>query len=394
MGGRIGRSEQYQSYADTWSTGIEESAGRSRVEGARPRATISAPSAATIAPLSVHSPGRGTRTLIPPAAHAPRPSRAAASWRRRHRRSGGPRRRARCSGVDRLAGEHVARPPPGTTRRRRRPAPARPVASRACTHRATAVLSPENEKSKRCRSMSRRGGQPAREVDRHRVAPRRRRPVDVRAARERQPEQPRRPCRTPRPPRRRSSSPAARSSAVTSADQQQRGVAAGDEQRQARLRQRRRARAGRRRRGRRGGSRRRAACRAPSASALAAATPTSSAPARPGPGGHRDRVDVGQRHPGRRAGALDGRHHRLEVGARRDLGHDAAEPRVLLDRGGDRVGEQGVAAHDARRRSRRTRSRCRGPGVRTGRRSRASLCQGPSTRSVRIRQPPAGVLIH
>ena len=68
-------------------TGSDESAGRSSDEGVRPRATSSAPSAATIAPLSVHSPGRGTRTRIAPVGgalggHAP----AAASWRRRRRR--------------------------------------------------------------------------------------------------------------------------------------------------------------------------------------------------------------------------------------------------------------------------------------------------------------------
>ena len=50
-------------------TGREESAGRSSRDGSRPRATSSAPSAATIAPLSVHSPGRGTRSRIPAASH-------------------------------------------------------------------------------------------------------------------------------------------------------------------------------------------------------------------------------------------------------------------------------------------------------------------------------------
>ena len=40
-------------------------------------------------------------------------------------------------------------------------------------------------------------------------------------------------------------------------------------------------------------------------------------------------------------------HHRLEVGAAGDLGHDAAEARVLVDAAGDGVGEQGVAADDA-----------------------------------------------
>ena len=60
-----------------------------------------------------------------------------------------------------------------------------------------------------------------------------------------------------------------------------------------------------------------------------------------------DGVEVAQRDAGRRAGPLDGRHHRLEVGAAGDLGHDPAEPRVLVDAARDGVGEQGLAAHDA-----------------------------------------------
>src|SRR5215469_11289869 len=47
-------------------------------EGAAPRDTSSAPSAATIAPLSVHRPGRGVRRTTPAAAH-----RSAASARSR-----------------------------------------------------------------------------------------------------------------------------------------------------------------------------------------------------------------------------------------------------------------------------------------------------------------------
>ena len=63
--------------------------------------------------------------------------------------------------------------------------------------------------------------------------------------------------------------------------------------------------------------------------------------------GHRDRVDVVQPDPGGLAGPLDGRHHRLEVGPAGDLGYDAAEPGVLVDAAGDRVGQQRVAADDA-----------------------------------------------
>ena len=71
-----------------------------------------------------------------------------------------------------------------------------PRAWRPSTQRATAVFSPENDTSYRCRSMSRAEVRPAREGDRrrapvpdlgHRVAAD---PVDVRATRERQPEQP------------------------------------------------------------------------------------------------------------------------------------------------------------------------------------------------------------
>ena len=64
-----------------------------------------------------------------------------------------------------------------------------PLRSRASTQRATAVLSPENEKSKRCRSRSRRLVSP-RGKSMATMLPDARRPVDVRAARERQPEQP------------------------------------------------------------------------------------------------------------------------------------------------------------------------------------------------------------
>ncbi len=48
--------------------GWDESAGRSSADGARPLATSSAPRAATMDPLWVHSPGRGTRTRMPCAA--------------------------------------------------------------------------------------------------------------------------------------------------------------------------------------------------------------------------------------------------------------------------------------------------------------------------------------
>ena len=65
-----------------------------------------------------------------------------------------------------------------------------------------------------------------------------------------------------------------------------------------------------------------------------------------GSAGDRDRVDVVQLDAGGLAGPLDRRHHRLEVRPAGDLGHDAAEPGVLVDAAGDRVGQQRVAAHD------------------------------------------------
>ena len=222
-----------------------------------------------------------------------------------------------------------------------------PDRSRASTQRATAVFSPENEKSKRCRSRSRREVRPAREVDRHR-RPGPGRPVDVRAAGERQPEQPG--DLVERLARGVVDGRAQRHDAAVVAghvgDPQQRGVPAADQHRHARLGQRavlelvdgdvggevvdaveRLAQPDRQRLGRRDPDEQRAG--------------------QAGAVGHRDRVDVAQRDPGVRAGPLDRRHHRLEVRPGGDLGHDAAEAGVLLDAGGDRVGEQGVAAHDA-----------------------------------------------
>src|SRR5262249_13798893 len=52
-------------YTVTVVSGRAESAGRSSRLGATPAAISRAPRAATIAPLSVHSFGRGTRTVMP-----------------------------------------------------------------------------------------------------------------------------------------------------------------------------------------------------------------------------------------------------------------------------------------------------------------------------------------
>ena len=223
--------------ARTVVTGIEESAGRSSVGRARgPVATIWAPSAATIAPLSVHSPGRGTRSRMPAASH----------------RSCGQRPQPRVgrdaaadeqvvdavlpAGEHRLAGQHVddrlleARRDVGDRHRLARRARA------ASTQRATAVLSPENEKSNRCRSRSRPVVRPRGKS----MATR----SPSRAARST--------CGPPgngRPSTRATlsnASPAASSIVAPSGrtscghvgHEQQRGVAAGDEQRQRRLGQR------------------------------------------------------------------------------------------------------------------------------------------------------------
>jgi hypothetical protein len=127
---------------------MEESAGRSSREGVRPRATIWAPSAATIAPLSVHRPGRGTRSRIPATSH-----RSCAIARSRLLAATPPpicRLLTACSLQARTAlrvstsvtasWKDAATSATGT---------GSPAASRACTQRATAVLSPENEKSNR-----------------------------------------------------------------------------------------------------------------------------------------------------------------------------------------------------------------------------------------------------
>jgi len=53
--------------SSTSVTGIDESTGRSRDDGFAPAASRCAPNAATIAPLSVHRPGRGTRKVSPAA---------------------------------------------------------------------------------------------------------------------------------------------------------------------------------------------------------------------------------------------------------------------------------------------------------------------------------------
>ncbi len=66
-----------------------------------------------------------------------------------------------------------------------------------------------------------------------------------------------------------------------------------------------------------------------------------------GAAGHGDRVDVLDAYAGLGVGLLERRDHRLEVGAAGDLGHDAAEPYVLLHARRERMREQLGAADDA-----------------------------------------------
>ncbi len=108
----------------------------------------------------------------------------------------------------------------------------------------------------------------------------------------------------------------------------------------------------------------------PSASALAAATPTSSAPASPGPQvtAIASTSRAGSR-PSSQARSIV-RDHRLQVRAARDLGHDAAEAGVLGRCSPPRP-PAGCGRGRCRRRSRRWRSRYRGPGARRSPRHRA-----------------------
>ena len=298
-----------------------------------------------MAPLSVHSPGRGH----------PHPDSEVCGALLGHRPEPGVRGDAAPDqqvvdalgrgGVERLADQYVADGLLEADAATSATGTGSPVRSRASTQRATAVLSPENEKSKRCRSRSRRTGQAAREVDVDTVAVAGG-PVDVGAARERQAEQPGH--LVERLTRRVVDRRAERVDVAGDVgDAQQAGVATAHQQRQARLGQRavlelvdgdvggqvvdavqRLARD---------------RARAPSPPRR----PTSSAPARPGPLVTAIASTSWRREPGGLAGPLDGRHHRLEVGPAGDLGHHAAEPGVLVDAAGDGVGEQGVAADDA-----------------------------------------------
>ena len=82
------------------------------------------------------------------------------------------------------------------------------------------------------------------------------------------------------------------------------------------------------------------------ASAFAAATPTSRAPARPGPEVTAIASRSASRTPASRQARSIVGHHRLEVGPAGHLGHHPAEPGVLLDAAGHGVDQQLLAADD------------------------------------------------
>src|SRR5262249_20735926 len=128
-------------------TGRDESAATSSGDGATSRAASSAPSAATIAPLSVHSPGLGTRSAIPAASH-----RCLASARSREL-APTPPPTTRCFTPCARQASTALRVSTSATASWNEAATSatgtgRPAALRSSTYRATAVFSPEKEKSK------------------------------------------------------------------------------------------------------------------------------------------------------------------------------------------------------------------------------------------------------
>ena len=112
-------------------------------------------------------------------------------------------------------------------------------------------------------------------------------------------------------------------------------------------------------------------------------------------GGDGDAVQLGKIDAGRGACGLQNWHHRLQVGTRCHLWHHSAEPHVLLHGGGDLVGQQLGAAHDAdsglvarRLDSQDERFRHDSPHVRSCRSARPDV-MSRSTRAVDVRRSPA-----
>ena len=219
-----------------------------------------------------------------------------------------------------------------------------PARSSASTCRATAVLRPEKEKSNGASRgpVSPRGNATAGRVAVAGDA------VDVRAARERQPEQPR--DLVERLARRVVDRGAERRDRARDVRHvEQAGVPAGDEQREA----------GRERAVLQGvdGDVRREVVDAVERHVprrgvgLGRGEADEQRAGQAGARGHGDGVDVAGGDPGRRHRPVHGGHHRRQVRAGGDLGHDAAEAGVLVDRRRDLVGQQlrgvAVAADDA-----------------------------------------------
>ena len=332
-----------------------------------------------MAPLSVHSPGRGTRTRMPYDE-----ARSSASTRSREfaatpppmRMSSMPSERAasialRVSTSQTASWKDAATSATGT---------GSPEASRACTHRATADLRPENEKSKRCRSRSRREVSP-RGKSMATEEPDRAARSMCGTARERQAEQTR--DLVERLPRRVvDGGSQGLDGGGHVVDPEQRGVAARDEHGQARDRAADRARAGRPPRVRRGGSRRTAA--SPTPAPGTSRRPPRRAAHRPAP------VRPSRRwHPRRPARCARSR-TRARASAPSPRGARARPPRARLLRTGraprprrPRRPPAACGPARCRYRSRRTRSRCRAPGVRpVVRRGSRRHCARPQRRPV------------
>src|SRR5690606_33638977 len=140
-------------HTDTVVTGSAESAGRSHGLGGTPAATSWAPSAATIAPLSVQSAGRGIRSVTPAAAQ-----RRSASARRRELAATPPPITRVSTPCSRQAATALAVSTSATASWKLAATSATGTGSpdrcRASTHRATAVFNPEKEKSYRCLARS------------------------------------------------------------------------------------------------------------------------------------------------------------------------------------------------------------------------------------------------
>ena len=311
-----------------------------------------------MAPLSVHRPGRGTRTRMPRAearscGQRPQPGvggHAAADEQVLDAlRSAAASTALRVSTSQTASWNDAATSATGT---------GSPEASRASTQRATAVFRPENEKSKRCRSRSRREVSPRGKsiaLTTGRTRPsgrcRDRRGTAARAAGP--------PCRTPPPPRRRWSPRAARPPTGDVADLEQRRVPAGDQQGQARLGQRTVLELVD---GHVGGEVVDAVQRLvqPERQRLGRGHADEQGAGQSGSAGHGDRVDVVEAYagglgtPARCVGTIASRCARDATS-----GTTPAEARVLLDRADATASASSVGRARCRHRSRRRTSRCR-----------------------------------